>query len=65
MDLVDPRHKNKENAEAFICLICQNLVWGPKRCRKCSKIFCKECIEEVKYNGDKKNVLIVERNIYQ
>ena len=29
----------------WICLICTNVVWQPKTCVECEKIFCTRCIE--------------------
>jgi len=45
-DSIDPKHKRI--SETFSCAICLNLVWKPESCSKCTRIFCSECINQVK-----------------
>ena len=37
---------NREQAEDYICLICQDLLNEPKECKVCRKHFCKICTEK-------------------
>ncbi len=30
----------------YICLVCTNVVWKPKSCAKCEKMFCTKCLDD-------------------
>lgn len=38
--------QDDENAEKFNCTICFEIAEMPKKCSRCSKIFCSKCIHE-------------------
>ena len=39
---------DEEAIEKFNCMICYNFILSPACCSKCKKIYCKECLEQLK-----------------
>ena len=55
---IDPNLWHEEKAhknhfEEFECSICLNIVWEPKACAGCQKVYCAKCILAVLRNNNK------------
>ena len=35
-----------EHNDLLDCILCKNIMVGPKECKKCNKGFCKMCVQE-------------------